>query len=100
MTELTAGILEQGKRGEAADVREIMNMLDPDRDMRIIKIADTALTMVRNPEGVAELERFLFSGTGMQRNYCVNYFRRREMRTPILRAWEAGLIDSVQAFSR
>jgi hypothetical protein len=101
MRESLATVLARGaKNGSAADVDRIMDILRMDRSLVEIKAADFALDFVTADEGVDRIRRYLAEGSGMQRNYCANYFRRRGERQPLLEAWEQGLIDDIQAFCR
>ena len=87
-------------RGDGRDLDTLMDYLQPDSDFCTLKAVDHALGYVDSASGRERLEYYLHRGTKMQRNYCVNYFRRREMRDVILRAWEEGRIDHIQAFAR
>ncbi len=93
-------LVDLARRGTAGDVDRIMELLNPDTGLTAIKAADMALGFVEAETGQERISHYLFHGTGMQRNYAVHYFRRREERLPILEAWEYGLVDDIQAFSR
>lgn len=100
MNEQVQQFLEQARRGDKQDVDSLMDHLKPDSDFSTLKIIDFALGHVDSQKGKDRLDYYLHRGNRMQRNYCVNYFRRKEMRDRILRAWEAGRIDHIQAFAR
>ena len=46
------------------------------------------------------MEHYLFHGTQIQRNYCTLYFGRRGEYLIVRKAYDAGIIDAKQAFSR
>jgi hypothetical protein len=64
------------------------------------KFIDFALGQIDTDEGVKTLEYYLFHGTQIQRNYCALYFGRRDEYLLLRKAYEEGLIDAKQAFSR
>jgi hypothetical protein len=64
------------------------------------KFIDFALGQVDTDEGVKTMEHYLFHGTQIQRNYCALYFGRRDEYLLLRKAYEEGLIDAKQAFSR
>jgi hypothetical protein len=88
------------KEGTRASVDEIMSHLDRDMSIAESKFIDFALSNVESAEGVAAMERYLFHGTQIQRNYAALYFGRLGEYPLLRKAYEAGLIDAVQAFSR
>jgi hypothetical protein len=77
-----------------------MERFNPQMSLAESKCLDFALGNVQSAEGVAEVERFLFSGTQIQRNYCALFFGRRGDYDIVRRAYDLGLIDAKQAFSR
>jgi hypothetical protein len=92
--------LARARRGSVTDVRFLMNQLDSDQDLVTIKLVDMVLDYVASAHGLEEIERYLISGTEMQRNYVANFYRRRGDREMLLIAWEMNAIDSIQAFVR
>ena len=64
------------------------------------KFIDFALGHVESDEGMKIMEYYLFHGTQIQRNYCTLYFGRRGEYLIIRKAYDTGLIDAKQAFSR
>lgn len=88
------------KEGTAESVGEIMRHLTPQMTLAESKFIDFALSHVEGGEGAAAMEWFLFGGTQIQRNYCVLYFARRGDYDIVRRAYDRGLVDAVQAFSR
>jgi hypothetical protein len=93
-------LVRMARQGAAADVDEMMDLLTQDSELRVIKAVDMALGFIESEAGRLRMLHYLFYGSVMQRNYAVNYFRRREEQRPILEAWEHGLVDDIQAFSR
>jgi hypothetical protein len=92
--------IELAKKGTAESIGEIMAHLNGGMSIAESKILDFALGHVDSEEGVAVMERYLFTGTQIQRNYCALYFGRREEYLLLRKAYEAGKIDGIQAFSR
>ena len=88
------------KEGTRASIDEIMSRLDPDIPIAESKFIDFALSNVESEEGVQVMEHYLFHGTQIQRNYCALYFGRLGEYPLLRKAYEEGLIDAVQAFSR
>lgn len=88
------------KEGTRASIDEIMKHLNMDMSIAESKIIDFSLSHVVSAEGMEAMQRYLFHGTQVQRNYCALYFARLG-EYPIVRdAYDQGLIDAVQAFSR
>lgn len=77
-----------------------MNDLNADMTIANSKLIDFALGHVDSEEGVKVMEYYLFHGTQIQRNYCTLYFGRRGEYPLIRKAYDKGLIDAKQAFSR
>jgi DNA-binding MarR family transcriptional regulator len=88
------------RRGSAADIDRLMSFLDERTDLPTTKIIDYHLGTVDNVEGFRRIEHYLFNGTQMQRNYCTLFFARRNEWRIVNRAYDMGLIDHVQAYSR
>ena len=88
------------KEGTAASVGEIFRHLTKQMSLAESKFIDFALGHVESVEGVAAMERLLFHGTQIQRNYCALYFGRRGDYDIVRKAYDLGLIDAKQAFSR
>lgn len=98
------GILKEmiikAKRGEKSDINFIINHLNPDSTLEITRYVDYALSLVENKEGIKQLEFYLFNGTLIQRNYCTLYFNRKGDWPVVKKAYQQGLIDEIQAYSR
>ena len=88
------------REGGKASVRRMMESLNSRMTIAESKFIDFALGQVENPEGVKEMERYFFFGTQIQRNYCALYFSRRGDHKLVRAAFDQGLIDDQQAFSR
>ncbi|MFA5007487.1 MAG: hypothetical protein WC509_08525 [Candidatus Izemoplasmatales bacterium] len=88
------------KRGTGDAVDEIMDRLNENMTIPDSKRIDFALGFVTSPEGVNALRTYLFEGTQVQRNYCALYFNRREDFMIVREAYDRGLIDMKQVFSR
>jgi hypothetical protein len=87
-------------RGTRAAVDEIMGHLNMDMSIAESKIIDFALGLVEGEEGFRAMEHYLFHGTQVQRNYCALYFARRGEYLILREAYDMGLVDALQAFSR
>jgi hypothetical protein len=88
------------KEGTKTSVGEIMKHLNESMTIAESKFIDYALGHVDNDEGIKVMEYYLFHGTQIQRNYCTLYFGRRGEYLIIREAYDKGLIDAKQAFSR
>jgi hypothetical protein len=88
------------KEGTKASIGEIMKRLNRDMTLAESKFIDFALGHVGGDEGVKIMEHYLFHGKQIQRNYCALYFGRRGEYLIIRKAYDLGLIDAKQAFSR
>lgn len=92
--------IELAQEGTRASVDEIMAHLNMGMSIAESKIIDFALGNVDSEEGRQAMEHYLFHGTQIQRNYCTLYFIRREEYRLVRQAYELGLIDYLQAFTR
>ncbi len=88
------------KEGTETSIGEIMKHLNNSMTLAESKFIDFALGHVESDEGVKIMGHYLFHGTQIQRNYCALYFGRRGEYLIIRKAYDAGLIDEKQAFSR
>lgn len=88
------------KAGTSGSIDEIMSHLNADMSLGESKFIDYALGLADNGESINRIEWYLFHGTQIQRNYCALYFGRRGEYLIIRKAYDAGLIDEKQAFSR
>ena len=88
------------KKGTKASIDEIMKHLDKSITIAESKFIDFALGQIESDEGIKVMEDYLFHGTQIQRNYCALYFGRLEEYHIVRKAYDEGLIDAKQAFSR
>lgn len=88
------------REGTKFSVDMIMNDLNEQMTIAESKIIDYALGLVDTADGIKVMEDYLFYGTQIQRNYCTLYFNRREDYQIVREAYDLGLIDAIQAFSR
>lgn len=86
--------------GSAEDIDRVMEHLSEGADLPTTKIVDRYLGTVSTTEGLKRIERYLFEGTQIQRNYCTLVFVRRNDWKSVNRAYRMGLIDYVQAYSK
>jgi hypothetical protein len=88
------------KKGTKISINEIMGHLNKNMTLAESKFIDFALGHVESDEGIKIMEYYLFHGTQIQRNYCALYFCRRGEYPIVRKAYDEGLIDAKQAFSR
>lgn len=88
------------ERGNKEDITGVISLLNSSVDIPVTRAVDFYLSLVSNPEGLETIEYFLFNGTQIQRNYCTLFFARKNMWKPVNKAYEMGLIDAIQAYSR
>lgn len=86
--------------GSRYDVDGVLSFLDQDADVPTTKIVDFHLGTITNDDGIRRIEHYLFHGTQRQRNFCTLFFARRNEWEVVNRAYERGLIDREQAYSR
>ena len=84
--------------GESLDY--LFSHLHDGTDLPTTRAIDFFLGLVETEEGYQRIEWYLFNGTQIQRNYCTLYFARRNDWKIVRRAYDAGLIDRIQAWSR
>jgi hypothetical protein len=90
----------RAESGNADDVNYIMGHLTGDSTFAMTRYVDYALSWVENEKGVSQIEYYLFNGTLIQRNYSCLFFNRRGDFDVVNRAFNQGLIDEIQTFSR
>jgi len=88
------------KSGTTESIDAVMAELNMDITIALSKIIDYSLGFVESEEGVSRMAYYLFHGTQIQRNYCTLYFNRRGDWPIVRSAYEQGLIDYIQAYSR
>lgn len=92
--------IDLAKKGTQDSIDEIMKHLNKNMTLAESKFIDFALGHIDNDDGIKIMEHFLFHGTQIQRNYCTLYFGRRGDYHIVRKAYDKGLIDAKQAFSR
>lgn len=92
--------IDLAREGTPSSIGEIMSHLNANMTIAESKFIDFALGHVEGDEGMKIMAYYLFHGTQVQRNYCTLYFGRLGEYPLIREAYEQGLIDSIQAFSR
>lgn len=92
--------VDLANEGTKYSIGMLMKSLNKNMTLAESKMIDFALGFVANDEGIKIMEYYLFHGTQIQRNYCTLYFARRGEYLLIREAFDKGLIDAKQAFSR
>ena len=80
-------------------IDSVMKILDS-ADLPTTRAVDYYLGLVENKPSVARISYYLFNGSQIQRNYATLYFARRNEWKKVNEAYELGLIDAAQAYSR
>ncbi len=86
--------------GAPADIDAIMSDINMEMSIASSKLIDYSLSFVESEPGLERMAHYLFHGTQIQRNYSTLFFNRRGDWPLVKAAFDAGLIDSIQAFSR
>lgn len=92
--------IPMAKSGTPDDIDVIMADINPGMSIAVSKIIDYSLSFVDSEQGLDRMAYYLFNGTQIQRNYCTLFFNRRGDWPLVKEAFEKGLIDEIQAFSR
>lgn len=100
MTKNLDRYIRLAQAGTCVSVDMILADINMDMSIALSKIIDYSLSFVQSDEGVERMAYYLFHGTQIQRNYCTLYFNRRGDWRLVRQAFEQGLIDEIQAFSR
>ncbi len=87
-------------RGTSQDINDIMENLTDQSDLAMTRYVDYALSLVQNPQGIKQIEWYLFHGSLIQRNYASLYFNRLGDWKIVKQAYDQGLIDEIQAYAR
>lgn len=88
------------EEGTKESVGQIMKHLNRKMTIAQSKFIDYALGCVESEEGMTTMKYYLFHGTQIQRNYCALYFGRLGEYLLVREAYDKGLLDYKQAFSR
>lgn len=92
--------VKRANEGCTESVRKIMDKLDSDMTLEASRQLDYALSKITLPECVEVIKEYLFHGSQIQRNYAALYFGRIHEYFILREAYDKGLIDEKQAFSR
>lgn len=93
-------LIARAENGSAADVDFIMNHLTSHSTFAMTRFVDFALSRVESTPGIERIAWYLFNGTLIQRNYASLYLNRVGEWEPVKQAYNQGLIDEIQAYSR
>jgi len=100
LSEVSKEIEQYCKYGTAGDIDNVMEYLNEDSDIPITRVVDFYLGTVKSIEGMRRIEYYLFNGTQIQRNYSTLFFVRMGEWRIVNKAFNMGLIDYIQAFSK
>jgi len=92
--------IKLAKQGTKKSIDSIMQDLNIKSSLAQTKFIDYALSHIETVDGVDVMKHYLFYGTQMQRNYAALYFGRLGEYLLIREAYDKGLVDARQAFSR
>jgi len=93
-------ILNYARSGTADDIDLIMNDLTLESSLPTTRYIDFALSCVTTTEGINRIKHYLFNGSQIQRNYACLFFNRMHEWPIVKKAFDLGLIDEIQAYSR
>ncbi|MCG8701022.1 MAG: hypothetical protein MI922_23420 [Bacteroidales bacterium] len=93
-------LIDKAANGSSEDIDAIMKELTINATLAVTRYVDFALSLVETTEGIERIEYYLFNGTLIQRNYASLFLNRLGKWKPVRKAYEQGLIDETQAFSR
>lgn len=93
-------LIDKAQIGNSTDVDYIMEKLTMDSTFAMTRYIDFALSLVERTEGIERIKFYLFNGTLIQRNYASLYLNRLGEWDTVKQAYEQGLIDKIQAYSR
>ncbi|MGQ8337503.1 hypothetical protein ACUNWD_13205 [Sunxiuqinia sp. A32] len=93
-------LIDKAVNGRSEDIDLIMQNLTIDATLAMTRYVDFALSLVDTTDGIRRIEYYLFNGTLIQRNYASLFLNRLGEWKPVKKAYEQGLIDEIQAYSR
>ena len=94
-------LINKAQDGQKEDVDFIMSHLTVESSLATTRNVDFALSLVEpNSNGFERIKYYLFNGSLIQRNYSSLYLNRLGEWKPVKEAFEQGLIDEIQAYSR
>lgn len=100
ITKTISHYVSLAENGTKHSIDKIMQDLNRKMTLAQSKFIDYALGKIETQEGIDTMIYYLFHGTQVQRNYCALYFGRRGEYLLIRAAYDKGLLDAKQAFSR
>ena len=93
--------INKAQAGQKEDVDYIMSYLTNKSSLATTRYIDFALSLVEpDSTGFERIKHYLFHGSLIQRNYASLYLNRLGEWKPVKEAFEQGLIDEIQAYSR
>lgn len=93
-------LIQLARQGTKEAIENIMINLDLETTLQETREIDYALSQVESEEGIESIKYYLFHGTQIQRNYAALYLGRVHDYVILREAFNMGLIDEIQAFSR
>lgn len=93
-------LIDKAENGNTNDIDYIMDNLTVESTLTMTRFIDFALSLVKKSEGIERIKYYLFNGTLIQRNYACLFLNRLGEWEPVKEAFEQGLIDEIQAYSR
>ena len=88
------------KQGTPESIGFLMNKINKNMTLAESKFLDFAIGHIVSEKGINVMRDYMFHGTPLQRNYCALFFNRMGDYQIVCDAFEKGLIDAIQAFSR
>lgn len=93
--------VNKAQSGRKEDVDYMMNCLTSESSLATTRYIDFALSLIEpNSIGFERIKFYLFNGSLIQRNYSSLYLNRLGEWKLVKEAFEKGLIDEIQAYSR
>jgi hypothetical protein len=87
-------------RANSQDIDDVLVLLNNKVELPVTRAVDYYLSLVDTKCGIDRIEYYLFNGSQIQRNYCTLFFARRNDWSLVDKAFNLGLIDKIQAYSR
>lgn len=93
-------VISLARNGKVESVDILMQILKQSESIVKIKLVDFALSEVMSDEGKERIKYYLYNGNDIQRSYAALYFKRSKCYSIVNDAFNKGLIDREQAFSK
>lgn len=93
-------LIAKANKATQSDVDFIMGKLTSNATLVMTRNIDFALSLAEGEDAKERIKYYLFKGTQIQRNYASLYFIRIGEWRLINEAYQKGLIDELQAYSR